>query len=66
MSYLSQKESVLLDRINKAKLQLEALQKKQKLELGNLCCKYGLHLFELDHLSNAFKALAQELANENM
>ena len=60
-SYLSQKEAVLLDRINKAKQQLESLHKKKKYQLGELAFQYGLHQYSNQQLSYAFEKLSKSL-----
>lgn len=57
----SQMEAVILDRIEKAKIRLEKLQQKHKLEIGNLAYKHGLHQFDIKRLDTAFLELAKEL-----
>ena len=59
----SQMEAVLLDRIEKAKIKLEKLQQKQKLEIGSLAYKHGLHQLELKQLDQAFAKLASEVSH---
>ncbi|HAT8326961.1 TPA: hypothetical protein GDD11_15190 [Legionella pneumophila] len=61
---VSQMEAVLLDRIKQAQIKLEKLQQKQKLELGALACKHGLHQFDIKRLDTAFLNLAKELSND--
>ena len=58
----SQMEAVLLDRIEKAKIKLEKLQQKHKLEIGSLAYKHGLHQFEIKQLDQAFAKLASEVS----
>lgn len=62
---VSQMEAVLLDRIEKAKIKLDKLQQKHKLEIGNLAYKHGLHQFDIKQLDTAFLKLAEELSNGN-
>ncbi|HCD9515735.1 TPA: hypothetical protein NGI80_000184 [Legionella pneumophila] len=61
----SQMEAVLMDKIEKAKQRLDKLQKKHKLELGQLAYKHGLQNFETKQLDNAFARLAKELHNDH-
>lgn len=61
----SQMEVVLMDKIEKAKRQLEELQKKHKLEIGSLAYKHGLHEFDTQALDSAFSQLARELRHEH-
>ena len=56
----SQMEALLLDRIEKAKLKLDKLQQKHKLEIGSLAYKHGLHKFEMKHLESLFSKIANE------
>lgn len=58
---VSQMEAVLLDRIEKAKIKLDKLQQKHKLEIGHLAYKHDLHLFDIKQLDSAFLKLAKEL-----
>ncbi|HAT1987244.1 TPA: hypothetical protein JBA32_05155 [Legionella pneumophila] len=58
---VSQMEAVLLDRIEKAKIKLEKLQQKHKLEIGTLAYKHGLHQFDIKQLDAAFLKLSGEL-----
>ncbi|HIF0138892.1 TPA: hypothetical protein ACXV19_002029 [Legionella anisa] len=62
---VSQMEAVLLDRIEKAKIKLEKLQQKHKLEIGNLAYRHGLHQFDIKRLDAAFLKLAEELSHGN-
>ena len=54
----SQMEAVLLDRIEKAKIKLNKLQQKHKLEIGSLAYKHGLHQFDLKRLDELFSKIA--------
>ncbi|HAU0790215.1 TPA: hypothetical protein JBH17_08400 [Legionella pneumophila] len=63
---VSQMEAVLLDRIEKAKIKLEKLQHKHKLEIGTLAYKHGLHLFDIKRLDAAFLKIAGELDHDNV
>ena len=56
----SQMEAVLLDRIEKAKIKLEKLQQKHKLEIGNLAFKHGLHKLEINQIELVFSKIADE------
>lgn len=58
---ISQMEATLLDRIEKAKIKLEQLQQKHKLEIGSLAYKHGLHQLDIKQLDRAFASLATEL-----
>lgn len=62
---ISQMEAVLLDRIERAKLKLDKLQQKQKLQIGELACKYHLHQFDMKTLELAFIKIANELRYDN-
>lgn len=62
---ISQMEEVLLDRIEKAKIKLDKLQQKHKLEIGNLAYKHGLHQFDIKRLDKVFLKFASELRHEN-
>jgi putative heme iron utilization protein len=62
---ISQMEAVLLDRIEKAKIRLEKLQQKHKLEIGNLAYKHNFHRFDLDQLDKLFSKFSQELQHDN-
>ena len=58
-------EAVLLDRIEKAKIKLEKLQQKHKLEIGTRAYKHSLNQFDIKHLDTAFLKLARELLYDN-
>jgi hypothetical protein len=58
---ISEKEQELLDIISSTKDKLSKLQQKQKIELGSLACKHGLHQVDKETLNTAFKKLAKEL-----
>ncbi|KTD20134.1 hypothetical protein [Legionella londiniensis] len=62
---VSQMEAVLLDRIEKAKIKLNKLQQKHKLEIGTLAYKHGLHQFDMQRLETAFLKFAEELRHDN-
>ena len=62
---VSQMEALLLDRIDKAKIKLDKLQQKHKLEIGNLAYKHGLHQFDIQQLEEAFLKLAGDLRHDN-
>ncbi|HAT1796909.1 TPA: hypothetical protein JBL19_09725 [Legionella pneumophila] len=62
---VSQMEAVLLDRIEKAKIKLDKLQQKHKLEIGHLAYKHGLHQIDIQRLDSAFLKLAEELHHDN-
>lgn len=62
---ITDKEQQLRDKIEQHKQQLVLLQKKQKLELGALAYKHGLHVFDTKVLDAAFLKLAQELRHES-
>ena len=57
---VSQMEAALLDRIEKAKMKLEQLQKKHKLEIGSLAYKHGLQQWDIKQLDLAFAKVASE------
>jgi len=61
----SQMEAALLDRIEKAKIKLDKLQQKHKLEIGTLAYKHGLHQFELKQLDHAFAKIANEVSHDH-
>ncbi|HFF3674324.1 TPA: hypothetical protein ACGCKL_000450 [Legionella pneumophila] len=54
-----------MDRIEKAKIKLDKLQQKHKLEIGTLAYKHGLHQFDIKRLDAAFLKLAGELRYDN-
>ncbi|MGL6028175.1 MAG: hypothetical protein ACRC0M_00090 [Legionella sp.] len=60
---VSQMEVVLLDRIEQAKIKLEKLQQKHKLEIGTLAYKHGLHQYDIKRIDAAFLKLAGELSH---
>lgn len=62
---VSQMEALLLDRIEKAKIKLDKLQQRHKLEIGHLAYKHGLHQFDIKKLDSAFLELAKELSHGN-
>lgn len=59
----SQMEAVLMDKIEQAKLKLDKLQQKHKLEIGTLAYKHGLQNFDIKQLDNAFARMAKELSH---
>lgn len=61
----SQMEAALLDRIEKAKIKLDKLQQKHKLEIGTLAYKHGLHQFELKQLAHAFAKIASGVSHDH-
>lgn len=62
---VSQMEAVLLDRIEQAKIKLDKLQQKHKLEIGALAYKHNLHQFDIQRLDAAFLKLSKELRHDN-
>lgn len=60
---ISQMEAALLDRIEKAKIKLEKLQQKHKLEIGSLAYKHGLHQLNTKQLDHAFAKLSSEVSH---
>lgn len=62
---VSQMEAVLMEKIEKAKVRLDKLQQKHKLEIGQLAYKHGLHQLGIKRLDAAFMKLAEELHHEN-
>lgn len=58
---VSQMEAVLMDKIEQAKVRLEKLQQKHKLEIGALAYKHGLQNIDIKQLDNAFAKMAKEL-----
>jgi hypothetical protein len=62
---ISDKEQMLRDKIEQHKQQLMLLQKKQKLELGTLAYKHGLHTVDFNVLDAAFLKLSEELKRES-
>ncbi|CAM4474362.1 MAG: hypothetical protein LEGION0403_FIIPPAGN_02813 [Legionella sp.] len=63
---VSQMEAILLDRIEKAKIKLDKLQQKHKLEIGTLAYKHGLHQFDIKRIDSEFLKLAEELSHGNV
>ena len=61
---VSQKEQDLIDIIEHTKKKLHKLQNKQRIELGELACKHGLHEFDLSMVGSAFKELALKLKSD--
>ncbi|HEM0351371.1 hypothetical protein [Legionella erythra] len=61
----SQMEDALMDKIEQAKKKLEQLQHKNKLEIGTLAYKHGLHHFDLKQLDLVFAKIARELKHEH-
>ncbi len=61
----SQMEAVLLDRIENAKIKLEKLQQKHKLEIGSLAYKHGLHQLDIKQLDDAFAKLAGGFSHDH-
>ncbi|QDQ40262.1 hypothetical protein E3226_007560 [Legionella geestiana] len=62
---VSQMEAVLMEKIEKAKVRLDKLQQKHKLEIGQLAYKYGLHQLDIKRLDAVFMTLAEELRHDN-
>lgn len=58
---VSQMEAVLLDRIEQAKIKLDKLQQKHKLEIGTLAYKHGLHQFNKQQLEAAFFEISRSI-----
>ncbi len=58
---ISQKEKELIDLIKESKEKLHKLQNKQRIELGELACKYGLHEFDSSVIEESFKNLSIKL-----
>lgn len=58
------REQKLLEKIDRAKKDLVALQERRKKEIGALAYKYGLDRIDNERLSQAFANIAQELAHE--
>jgi 1,2-phenylacetyl-CoA epoxidase catalytic subunit len=59
------REQKLLEKIDRAKKDLVALQERRKKEIGTLAYKYGLDRIDNKKLSQAFANIAQELAHES-
>jgi hypothetical protein len=62
---LSQMEEVLTDKIEKAKLKLNHLQQKHKLEIGSLAYKYELYHYDIKQLDLIFAKIAKELRHDH-
>lgn len=62
---LVEREQELVLKIQKAKKELDTLQKKQRQEIGALACKHGLNNFETSTLDKAFSELSVKLTKEN-
>ncbi len=62
---LVEREQELIVKIQKAKKELDTLQKKQRQEIGALACKHGLNNFDTSVLDKAFSELSKQLAKEN-
>lgn len=60
---VSDKEKKLLEIIADAQNKLAALLEKQKMDLGDLAYKNGLHEFDLNILDDEFKKLSVTLTN---
>ena len=60
-----EKELKLIEKIEKAKKDLERLKHKRKIELGILACKHGLDEISHKQLDKAFAKLAEELKHEH-
>ncbi len=64
-SKAKEKESKLIEKIQKAKKDLSRLQDKRRSEIGKLACKYGLDIYDDRILDKSFFKLSEELANAN-
>ena len=62
---LKEKESKLIEKIEKAKKDLSRLQDKRRNEIGRLACKHGLDAFDDKLLDQSFAKLSKELASGN-
>jgi len=60
-----EKEKKLIEKIEKAKQELQKLQHKRKLEIGALAIKHKLDEIGLKKLDTAFAKLASDLSNES-
>lgn len=58
---ISQMEEVFLDRIEKAKIKLDKLQQKHKIEIGALAYKHNFHHYDFKQLDLIFGKIAKEL-----
>ncbi|MFZ2485639.1 MAG: hypothetical protein WAW84_03450 [Candidatus Rickettsiella isopodorum] len=62
---LKEKTDKLIEKIEKAKKELLALQEKRILEIGKLACKHGLDAHEDTLLDHHFAKLSKELSHGN-
>ncbi|HDS3856732.1 TPA: hypothetical protein QH041_003100 [Legionella pneumophila] len=62
---VAEKEQELLATIAEAKKKLEKLQQQQKIEIGALAIKHGLHQFSNTLLDHEFKKISQQLSHAN-
>lgn len=62
---LAEKEQELIAKIEKAKNDLSKLQKKQKLEIGELAFKYGLNNLSNGELEDKFKKIQTEIKSHD-
>ena len=62
---LKEKTDKLIEKIEKAKKNLLALQEKRLLEIGKLACKHGLDAYEDTLLDHHFAKLSKELSHGN-
>lgn len=60
---VKEKENRLIEKIEKAKKDLQKLQEKRRIEIGRLACKYGLDGYENKLLGERFSDLAKELSS---
>jgi len=58
-----EKEQKLLQKIEEAKKELQKLQQKRRLEIGQLACKHGLDQLDNQRLDELFGQLAQQHAS---
>ena len=58
-----EKQKKLIEKIEKAKNDLNQLKNNRIIECGELLAKYGLEKFDNDILDRSFKNLAKELAH---
>ena len=62
---LKEKTDKLIEKIEKAKKNLLALQEKRLLEIGKLACKHGLDAYEDTLLDHHFAKLSKEMSHGN-
>lgn len=62
---LKGKTDKLIDKIERAKKELLALQEKRLLEIGKIACKHGLDSYEDTLLDHHFAKLSKELSHGN-